>query len=108
MIFTVVYPRIAYTDLNHLRLLASFGEVECTGTSRRGMEGLSLRNSAVFLTLGWPGKCWKTPKRPRFANMGQEPGSFCKIPLVSPSSRPQDRAANPLPGALRFLTVEFH
>jgi hypothetical protein len=46
----VVYPRTVYTDLNSLRLLASFGGVETAGTSTRETEKLPLSNSAVFLT----------------------------------------------------------
>jgi hypothetical protein len=72
------------------------------------MEGLSLRNSAAFLTLRWPGTCWQTPKRPHFANMGQEPDFTCKRPLVSPSWGPRDRAAHPLPEAPPSWTVKFH
>jgi hypothetical protein len=56
----LVYPRAFYTDLNGLRLLATFGEVESTGTSMREMERLPLRNSAVFLTLSWTGNRGKT------------------------------------------------
>jgi hypothetical protein len=47
----VVYPRIMSTDLDGLRLLATFGEVESVGTSMRKVEKLPLSNVAVFLAL---------------------------------------------------------
>jgi hypothetical protein len=54
-------------------LLATFGDVESTGTSTRGMEGLSPCNGAVFPTLLWIGKDCETSKLPRFTKYGQEP-----------------------------------
>jgi hypothetical protein len=75
----VVCPRTFYTDLNKLRLLAIFGEMESTGTSTTEMERLPLSNSAVFLTLSWTGKRCKTSKQPRFTKYGQEPKLICKI-----------------------------
>lgn len=62
-----------YVKLPTWGLLASFGEVESTGTSMRRMEGPSLSNSAVFPTFRWTGKRCETSKRPRFTKTGQEP-----------------------------------
>jgi hypothetical protein len=51
----------------------TFGEIESTGTSTRGMEGLSPWNCAVFPTLLWTGKHCEISKLPRFTKYGQEP-----------------------------------
>jgi hypothetical protein len=64
---------------NHVKiswLLATFGEVESTGTSTRGMEELSLSNGAVFPTFLWTGKRFETSKLPRFTKSGQEPNGI--------------------------------
>jgi hypothetical protein len=47
----VVYPRIISTDLDSLRLLAIFGNVERTDTSVRDMERFPLSHDAVFPSL---------------------------------------------------------
>jgi len=40
-ILFVVYPRIYSTALHELRLLPTIGDVEITGNSTKGMDGLS-------------------------------------------------------------------
>ena len=55
------------------KALGQFGEVESTGTSTRGMEGLSLSNGAVFPVFLWTGKHCETSKLPRFTKTGEEP-----------------------------------
>jgi hypothetical protein len=40
------------------------------------MEGLSLRNGAVFSTLLWTGKRYETSKLPCFTKYGQEPNGI--------------------------------
>jgi hypothetical protein len=69
------YPRIVYTDVDGLWLLAICGDVESTGTSTRKMERFPLGNRTVFLTLSWTGKRGKTSKPPRFTKYSQEPHS---------------------------------
>jgi hypothetical protein len=50
------FDTMDYGYLNAIRLSATFGEVESTGTSTRGMDGLFLSNSAVFPIFLWTGK----------------------------------------------------
>ena len=63
-------------------LLGIFGEVESIGTSTRGMEKLSLRDGAVFLTLLQTGTRGETSKGPRFTKTGQEPVFMCNTHLA--------------------------
>jgi hypothetical protein len=59
-------------------LLASFGEVERTETSTKGMEGPSFSNGAVFPPSRRTEKRGEPSKRPWFTKCGQEPSLLCK------------------------------
>jgi hypothetical protein len=61
--------RLPLIVANRLRLLATFGEIEIRGTSMRGVEGLSLSNSAVFPPSRGTGKRGETSKRSRFTKI---------------------------------------
>ena len=66
-----------------LGLLATFGEVESTGTFTREMGRLPLRNDAVFPPVLWTGKCYETDKRPHFTKYGQDPGGLVEKNLIT-------------------------
>jgi hypothetical protein len=53
--------------------MATFGDVESTNTSTKGIEEFSLRDGAVFLSFLWRGKRGETSKSPCFTKSGQEP-----------------------------------
>ena len=72
-------PQIFSTDLDVLRLLGIFGEVESMGISMRGMEKPSPCDGAVFSAVQWTGTRHKTSKRPCFTKHSQEPDLTCKI-----------------------------
>jgi hypothetical protein len=69
---TLRCPLICYTDVDVLRLLGIFGEVESIGISTRGMDKLSSSDGGVFLPIQWTGIRGETSTRPCFTKCGQE------------------------------------